>query len=73
MTMNNDEGGPAFPVVGLHIDDPWSGMPLRDWFAGKALPEEMRRYAAMRDGAFDYDEVAALTYKMADAMLRERG
>jgi hypothetical protein len=66
MAIDKD-GGPAFPP------DPgsqYSGMPLRDWFAGQALalahkevdPEEYARPHA----------VATLAYAIADAMLVAR-
>ena len=69
MTMNNDEGGPAFPVVGLHIDDPWSGMPLRDYFAAKAIQGMLAGDSSSESNA----SLAAFAYQVADAMLRERG
>lgn len=69
--INN--GGPAFPIP-LHegqsyqVHAPCDGMLLRDYFAAKAMPEIYQR---VESGG--YDRVAALSYEMADAMLRARG
>jgi len=61
---------PAFPVVQeCGYDDPvMNGMSLRDYFAAKAMQamcEEVSRYD-------HFDSVAKDSYKMADAMLKER-
>ena len=64
----SQDGGPAFP--GTHGND-YRGMSLRDYFAGQALtalwsaPVEV---TGKRSG----DDLAALTYKIADAMLEAR-
>jgi hypothetical protein len=74
-----DTGGPAFPLI---FDDDtkktreiYSGMTLRDWFAGKAMttmfyPAIMESIRTDKD--LDCDQVAAFAYTMADAMLKER-
>jgi len=77
--MKND-GGPAFPVAGFVSPydqqiDPWPtpGMPLRDWFAGKALIGLTSSIRACTDGE-DYspEQMAEYCYECADAMLAER-
>ena len=64
---------PAFPNTGNGTWNmrPDSGMTLRDWFAGQAMPEVMRQMHAHPDGWTD-DEAAQVSYDMADAMLRAR-
>ena len=73
--MNNtDTGGPAFPefdfVVGRKGVGNFThaGMTLRDYFAAKAMQ------ALIDTGCLfaDFAEMAALTYKWADAMLEAR-
>jgi hypothetical protein len=64
--MNNDNGGSAFPVQGMDMQD--CGMTLRDYFAAKA----MQGFA----GGGGYDKWEYLTqdaYAVADAMLKARG
>lgn len=68
--MVTDDGGPAFPVPEDDWNKTWSGMSLRDYFAGQALtgllvsmcPEssEQQRHLAVR------------LYEMADAMIAAR-
>ena len=68
-------GGPAFPpalactpvsvVIGTDYKG-GSGMSLRDWFAGRVLPETVRVFG------YKPDEAAASAYEYAEAMLRER-
>lgn len=69
-----DAGGPAFPVPDQGGAE-W-GMSLRDWFAGKAMttmfyPAIMESIRTDKD--LDCGQVAAFAYKMADALLKERG
>ena len=68
-----DTAGPAFPLV---YDDEtkgtreiYSGMTLRDWFAGKAMQSHLTH-----SGTYDANEVgvAKWAYEMADAMIRAR-
>ncbi|PDT47296.1 hypothetical protein CO661_14030 [Sinorhizobium fredii] len=72
--MSTETGGPAFPRPYFENQNgsEWSasqdGMSLRDWFAGKAIPELMRDPG---DRA-PFCEVAKLAYEMADAMLAAR-
>lgn len=62
--MNKETtGGPAFPVAG------YQGMTLRDYFAAKA----MEGFLAAPDTGWLEEEIAEQAYKMADAMLKERG
>lgn len=63
-----EEGGPAFPTSD-GVEKNYKGMSLRDYFAAKA----MQGIAA--DPSFSpptYDEVARISYDMADAMLKAR-
>lgn len=63
-----DDGGPAFPTLPEHgFNNGEPGMTLRDHFAGQAMPEVYRR---VESGGFD--RVAALSYELADAMLKAR-
>lgn len=64
MDAPKDTGGPAFPFSELNGGD-YSGMTLRDWFAGQAL-------AGVLDRVSDPDEVSARCYRIADAMLAAR-
>lgn len=61
MTKIND-GGPAFPVDEQYF----SGMTLRDWFAGQALANRYTQEAR------DDKKVAQWAYQIADAMLSAR-
>ena len=71
MTDRKD-GGSAFPVHetvatgGIVLSE--SGMSLRDYFAAKAMAEDIVQ--AIHE--IDFAWVAARAYKMADAMLKER-
>jgi hypothetical protein len=58
-----DTGGPAFPARWSSLQ----GMTLRDYFAAKAL-------VMLADPAVtaDAQAVAAVCYRIADAMLKER-
>lgn len=67
--MNNNTGGPAFPVVG----DATPGMTLRDYFAAKAMQAMISNSSIIdndSDGAVNYASSAA--YKFADAMIKAR-
>lgn len=67
MSAPQDDGGPAFPVVGGTKHD---GMTLRDWFAGMALQGVLSNsdaFAKMKD-----QQVAECAYAAADAMLKVR-
>jgi len=74
------KGGAAFPFqgredrLGMRPLPPSAGMSLRDYFAAKALQGAIA--GALADGsAMDQDSgelLAAVAYKLADAMLAER-
>ncbi len=66
--MSEFDGGAAFPIV--HPDGQgvqYYGMSLRDYFAAKAM---QGRLAV--PGYVDVEQGAAMAYRMADAMLKER-
>ena len=63
MNAAND-GGPAFPMS----EGDWSGMSLRDWFAGQALAGLM----ASPNGPRLVKEAVDASYHAADTMLRAR-
>ena len=71
--MKND-GGPAFPTTEAcyeNMDRAGEGMSLRDYFAAKAMQAVIARGDDFRVSGSD--EIAALAYLMADAMLKDRG
>jgi hypothetical protein len=71
---NREEGGMAFPgeyttkdFYGRETAHVTKGMTLRDWFAGKALSGHYANW-----GDRSVNEIAALSYTMADAMIAAR-
>jgi hypothetical protein len=71
--MTKETGGPAFPLhnhgvqtLGMHI----SGMTLRDYFAAKAMPQAFKEVEEAE--SYNINDVAAIAYQYADAMLKER-
>ncbi len=48
-----------------------SGLSIRDWFAGQALPTIIH-LTLNNDGSWDADACAAGAYAVSDAMLRTR-
>lgn len=74
-----EDGGPAFPlqVMAPHGDSAndqrLPGMSLRDWLAGQAITSFLqgRTVGQMADGV--PENVASQAYRLADAMLAERG
>lgn len=63
---------PAFPVFDSRTGDPDyqcvdPGMTLRDYFAAKAMQ------SILSSGETVYHDIAALSYAMADAMMKARG
>ncbi|EBN0073231.1 hypothetical protein ZZ27_24990 [Salmonella enterica subsp. enterica serovar Virchow] len=76
--MTDKTGGPAFPLPPSEHMYADAGMTLRDYFAAKAMQGDW--VAQPQDGHFfpvnttedALDKVAALYYRMADAMLRAR-
>ena len=76
--MSDNTGGSAFPRLGLKVMEPNGtivphepGMTLRDYFAAKAMQSVIAGVATRAD-EFIYSECAALSYEMADAMLKAR-
>ena len=66
MTTNKPDGGPAFTEeCNGQIKE---GMRLRDYFAAKALALKF----ALPGGSVDLNEMAALCYAVADAMIEAR-
>ena len=62
---------PAFPKTPfIEVGTPQNGMTLRDYFAAKA----MQGFAAMDDvdGFSSVEEMAKMSYKWADAMMKVR-
>jgi hypothetical protein len=70
--MKKETGGPAFPQAVYNMKggyDITGGMSLRDYFAAQAmqgLGSQLSIYSVT------VDEVAELSYRQADAMLKER-
>ena len=63
---------PAFPVEMIYTqeNEKFNGMTLRDYFAAKA----MQGFAAMSDvdGFSSVEDMAKMSYKWADAMMKVR-
>lgn len=73
--MSTKDGGPAFPIPGLHHDADFNGMTLRDYFAAKALPVVASGSHLMGQDFLHSDQFASAAfdaYKMADAMIKAR-
>jgi len=58
-----DDGGPAFPTPGKAFE--FTGLAIRDWFAGQAL-------AGFDCGDFLAEDLAGYAYSVADAMIERR-
>lgn len=76
MSVNND-GGPAFPIPMIPLDNiggftevRYEGMTLRDYFAAKAMQCFLSQ--PLSDGA-DIEIIATDSYEMADEMLKASG
>jgi hypothetical protein len=71
MSVNPNDGGPAFPTIAMRrsgemdADVVVDGLTIRDWFAGQALATTVTRCVGMTDAA-------KTSYLIADAMLAER-
>jgi hypothetical protein len=66
-----NDGGPAFPKpaeISTQLRGQ-TGMSLRDWFAGQALPECIKVVDTAHGNS---DHAADLAYTVADAMLKRR-
>lgn len=75
--MSDKDGGPAFPIPGLHADPDFNGMTLRDYFAAKAISGALSTATGLE--SVDDDTLRAAfasgakhAYMLADAMLAER-
>lgn len=85
--MSKETGGYAFPIpdADFQVFQPktvdefkriMSGMTLRDYFAAKAMQGWLASYGDEQRHPVHgqrEDEVAEISYKMADAMLKARG
>lgn len=71
MSMNDKDGGPAFPREDYQTDRApgQHGMSLRDWFAGQALAGML---AGDKTESGAWSAFALDAYNAADAMLKER-
>ena len=68
---NAKTGGPAFPNIAEHWNSIRNeGMTLRDYFAAKAMQGMFA--SGNLPKSVGNDEVAAVVYQMADAMLEAR-
>lgn len=75
MTPQNDKSWPAFPGPHIYMQDGnilfgANGMTLRDYFAAKALM--MANVLDIEADADLPDQLAAWSYRVADAMLKAR-
>jgi hypothetical protein len=70
---NTNTGGPAFPLqsIGPEFPPGYAGMTLRDYFAAKAMQGELASQSPENEYT-NLDALAALSYRMADAMLKAR-
>jgi hypothetical protein len=66
-----DNGGPAFPHPDYLYAGPW-GMTLRDYFAAKAMQGLLSAGGAVSIEPHLFANEAAMSYAMADAMLKAR-
>ncbi len=74
--MPKDDGFPAFPVISDNHEC-YSGMSLRDYFAGKAMQGIVSSPEAVKQinnslPAKPLENIAAWSYRMADVMLEAR-
>lgn len=70
-TPEIDDGGPAFAYPASDGAHGWTGMSLRDWFAGQALTMIVVNDVSGRPANFR-DHYCAGAYQWADAMLIAR-
>jgi len=76
--MTQDNGGPAFPCSNEQYThgnpqtgDAWSGLSLRDWFAGQ-IASGMAAYSGSMGHPFGPGDIAQRSYQIADALLSAR-
>lgn len=79
--MSTPKNEPAFPTTGseyISNSDPqptiglYGGITIRDYFAAKAIAAVVRGFWNFERTEEDYEEVAKMSYKIADAMLKQR-
>lgn len=68
MSNDTNNGGPAFPGQWF-VREPREGVPLRDYFAAKAMQSLISRHGFISD---EINFVAVHSYEIADAMLKAR-
>lgn len=70
MTDKINDGGHAFPVMGLdgYIQE---GMSKREWFAGMALHGLLTAGVIANRSLIDLDEAANAAFRVADLMIKE--
>ena len=76
--MAVDKSSPAFPIP-AHVNG-WGkqapqeyGLTMRDYFAGQVMNSvNLNLYTGSKTGDIRLEDFAALCYKLADAMLKER-
>jgi hypothetical protein len=76
MSNEKNDGGPAFPTDGLR-EYGFTGMALRDWFAGQAMAalidsSFLSSWKAGRNNQSYAQLVSCCAYEQADAMLKAR-
>jgi hypothetical protein len=71
--MSKDTGGPAFPVPGLHENNDYDGMTLRDYFAAKAMQSMIQTPPTKWPEDMMGRSISVCAYEMADSMLNARG
>ena len=64
---DTNTGGPAFPVPGLHENNDYDGMTLRDYFAAKAMQALIHVQVTTKQ-----QQTVESAYEWADAMLKAR-
>ena len=76
---STNNGGPAFPLTytrrnanGVPIQVVADGMPLRDYFAAKALQGLIASFAGTTARLPEPQSIATDAYEQADAMLKAR-
>ena len=67
-----NEGGPAYPQGVDSIMSTQTGMTLRDWFAGQALPAMIAASQDWPQQHYSREAVVNECYAHAEAMLRRR-
>lgn len=72
--MSAPENPPAFPLAPGTMPDDWgfSGMTLRDWFAGQAINGMYANHGCAKGSEMDLLADARKAYRIADAMLAAR-